>query len=79
MRGVVITALTGDNGLLTKAEEAQFKSDMSAYNEKVKLYTIAESIDNNQDSINAGVDGSTLQVKQIITGFNQNKYGEKVG
>ena len=78
MLGVVIATLTGDNGLLTKAEEAQFKSEMSAYNEKVKLYTMAESIDNNQNSINAGIDGSTLQVKQIITGFNQNKYGEKV-
>ena len=69
----------GDNGIITKAKETKFKSDMSDYNEKVKLYTSGETIANKDiNKINAGQEGNTLQIKDIIPNFEEKSYNNKV-
>ena len=77
--GIALNLTVGDNGVLTKAKESKFKADMSGYNDNVKMYTSGEEIKQvNKNTINAGLEQSTLQLKDIIPNFDENSYGEKV-
>ena len=46
LAGVVISTLTGENGMITKAVEAAFRNEMAAIREQVDLKLIENSIDN---------------------------------
>ena len=46
LAGVVISTLTGENGMITKAAEAAFRNEMAAIREQVDLKLIENSIDN---------------------------------
>lgn len=49
LAGVSLNATIGDNGIITKAQEAKFKQAISAYKEQVDSYTLNYNIENDID------------------------------
>ena len=49
LAGVSLNATIGDNGIITKAQEAKFKQAVSAYKEQADAYTINYNLENNID------------------------------
>ena len=66
-------------GVLTKAQESKFKADMSSYNDQISMYTSGEEIKQvNRNTINAGLEWSSMQIKDIVPDFDEASYKEKV-
>ncbi len=70
LAGVAIYLTLSNNGILTKASEAKFKTQIKAYQEKVNLYSswkVMENMDNNVvNTINAGEMLKTAIEEEII-------------
>ncbi len=74
LAGVTIAALTGDNGILSRATDAREQTDIAEEKEKVALAAQAALIDNNGREI--------LQQdleKELENGFGKNKYSVEEG
>ncbi len=57
LSAITIATLTGENGLFSRAKEAEFKSKMSGYKEQAILYVswkVQENLDTDIDKINSG-------------------------
>ena len=46
LAGVSIATLTGDSGIITKAEEAKLSTELSQYKEELELYKINKYSEN---------------------------------
>ena len=91
LAGITVSMLTGDNGLLNKTSEAQFKSDLSSFKEQLEIFKTSKIMENNsfsEDTLNASADENTLQyntkpaeetgnIEKIINNID-NKYKGKV-
>lgn len=56
LAGVTIATLTGDNGIVTKAQEAKLKTELATIQEELELFKVekmSESIDFVEDSLTA--------------------------
>ena len=90
LAGVVIQTLTGDNSILSKTTEAEFKNEIKQYEEELKLKIANEEIDtlgNRENLINVfkvfpstGGENSNFEteMKTYIPSFNNSKYGSKL-
>lgn len=91
LAGITVSMLTGDNGLLNKTSEAQFKSDLSSFKEQLEIFKTSKIMENNsfsEDTLNASAGENTLQyntkpaeetgnIEKIINNID-NKYKGKV-
>lgn len=91
LAGVSIAMLTGNNGIINKTSEAQFKSDLSNFKEQLEIFKISKTMENKnflEDTLNAGTAENTLQyntkpaeetgnIEKIINNID-NKYKGKV-
>ena len=57
LAGISITAVVGDNGLISKAKEAQFKNIIKEYQEQADLYVIS------QETIFSGAQGANVNTR----------------
>ena len=46
LAGVTISTLTGNNGIITKANDAKFKTNLSALEEEIEIYRVGEQLNN---------------------------------
>ena len=79
----------GENGVITKSKESKFKTDMSSYNETVKMYTSSKIMENKSVSeVNSFLDKdkdyleldeeiNNISITTIITNFS-NEYLDKI-
>ena len=79
LAGVTIATLTGDNGIITKANETKFKNDLSAFKEELNIaiyedYTEKEGNREEKDKFNAR---GYEEIIEIIPNFKKN-YEEKI-
>ena len=67
----VIMTLYGDNGIITKAKEAQISSDLSVYKEQLNMYIL------NKHTENSEFINETLTAGKENLSYNTQKQGEK--
>ena len=60
LAGVTISMLTGDNGLLTKAQNAKTQNDKASIKEQIELAVIASRMN---DNLNARIDTTALETE----------------
>ena len=89
LAGITISALSGDNGILTNATRAALATELSNYKEELELYKVnktAENINFIPETLLAGKtdlnyntkqEGETGNIKTIITDIS-NEYFEKL-
>lgn len=68
LAAVSITTLTGDNGLITNAVEAKFKTEMTAIKEQLDLFKIEKIAENgefSEDSLTAGEELLEYNTKEV--------------
>lgn len=68
LAAVSIATLTGDNGLITKAVEAKFKTEMTAIKEQLDLFKIEKIAENgefSEDSLTAGEELLEYNTKEV--------------
>ncbi len=72
LAGVSIATLTGDSGIITKAEEAKLSTELSQYKEELELYKI------NKYSENGNFEETTLMAGKTELNYNT-KENEETG
>ena len=89
LAGVTLATLTGDNGIITKAKEAELSTELSKYKEELELYKVnktSEDTDFIEETLTAGKtdlnyntknEEETGNIKTIITDISD-KYFEKL-
>ena len=89
LAGVTLATLTGDNGIITKAREAELSTELSAYKEELELYKVNKTSENTnfiEETLTAGKtdlnyntknEEETGNIKTIITDISD-KYFEKL-
>lgn len=74
LAGVTISMLTGDNGLLTKAQNAKTQNDKASIKEQIELAVIASRMN---DNLNARIDTTALETElNKINGLNIESKGK---
>lgn len=66
LAGVTISALSGDNGILTNASKAKISTELSNYKEEIELYKTQKAVENinfNPESLMAGKDKLTYNTQ----------------
>ena len=89
LAGVSIATLTGDSGIITKANEAELSTELSGYKEQLELYKVNKYSENSnfiEETLTAGKtelnyntkeSGETGNIKTIITNISD-EYFEKL-
>ena len=89
LAGVTISLLVGENGIITKAREAELSTELSAYKEELELYKVNKTSENTnfiEETLTAGKtdlnyntknEEETGNIKTIITDISD-KYFEKL-
>ena len=89
LAGVTIASVTGDNGILSKSEEARFKTIMADYSEQLELYKQSKEMESAnflEDTLNASENSleyntknntSENSIRDIINNI-ENKYIDKI-
>ena len=90
LAGVTITALSGDNGILTNASRAKYATELSQYKEELERYKgekLLENISFEEESLissentldyNTKPDGETGNIYNIITDLKGTKFEGKL-
>ena len=74
LAGVTIATLTGDNGILTKAQSTKIQSERASIKEQIELAVVASWINDNLD---AGIDTTVLETElNEINGLNIESKGQ---
>ena len=71
LAGVTIATLTGDNGLLSKTSDAQFKTEIAQYKEELKLSILtdeANTYSNREQKFN---ETEYNKIKRLIPSFSR--------
>ena len=88
LAGITISALSGDNGILTNATRAALSTELSKYQEELELYKVnktAENINFIPETLLAGKtdlnyntkqEGETGNIKTIITDISDEYFGK---
>ena len=89
LAGITISTLVGENGIITKAREAELSTELSAYKEELELYKVNKTSENTnfiEETLTAGKtdlnyntknEEETGNIKTIITDISD-KYFEKL-
>ena len=68
LAGVTIATLTGDNGILTKAQSTKIQSERASIKEQIELAVVASRINDNLDE---SIDTTILEAElDAINGLN---------
>ena len=74
LAGVTIATLTGDNGILTKAQSTKIQSERASIKEQIELAVVASRINDNLD---ASIDTTVLETElNEINGLNIESKGQ---
>ena len=74
LAGVTIATLTGDNGILTKAQSTKIRSERASIKEQIELAVVASRINDNLD---ASIDTTVLETElNEINGLNIESKGQ---
>lgn len=91
LAGVTIATLTGDNGLITKAQESKFKTEIKELQEEYDLWVVDKELaskDFNKNTVSAGkslLSYNTISeeekngnIKTILKNYDENKYNIEI-
>ncbi len=91
LAGVTIATLTGDNGLITKAQESKFKTEMKELQEEYDLWVLDKELaskDFNKNTVSAGKsllmyntiseEEKNGNIKTILKNYDENKYNIEI-
>lgn len=70
LASITITTLTGENGIITKTNEAKFKTEMAELKEQLELFNV-DKLSENSDYLE-----STLTAGKELLEYNTKKPGE---
>ena len=70
LAGVTIATLNGDNGILTKADEAKLSTELSRYKEELELYKVEKYGEN------SNFEEETLTAGKVELNYNTKESGE---
>ena len=71
LAGITVASLSGDNGLIDKTSEAQFRTEIAQYQEDLDLSIIKEEGKNKRGRTNKFNATSYDDIKKIIPNFNK--------
>ena len=71
LAGITVATLTGDNGLLTKTSEAQFRTEIAQYKEELDLSVINDQAETKGNRTTKFNETEYSKIKKLIPSFNR--------